>query len=69
VRVRAPKLAEAFAEVRCAVLRIAASATVANPDVEEPVRPDLHLPAVVVRIRLLDEQQQPCAVEEGVPAA
>src|SRR5204862_6353452 len=69
LRVDAQKLAEPLVKVLRAVLRISAGATVAHADVEQAVRPELQLPAVVVRIRLPDEQQLPRAVDDRVPAA
>ena len=44
------------------VLRIAAGAAVAHADVEPAVGAELELAAVVVRVRLLDEEQLPQAL-------
>src|SRR5206468_6054724 len=69
VRVDAQKLAQPLVKVLRAVLRISGAATVAHADVEQTVRPELQLPAVVVRIGLPDEQQLPRAVEERAAPA
>ena len=36
-----------------------AAAAVSHPDVEQPVRPELELAALVIRVRLVDEEELP----------
>src|SRR5919198_1153037 len=56
VRIRAQQLSEPDREVLCAVSRIARRPSVAHADVQQLVGPELQLPAVVVRVRLRDEE-------------
>ena len=56
-RVDPQQLAELHGHALRAVLRITGGASVAHPDVEEAVRVELQLAAVVVRVRLAHEQQ------------
>src|SRR2546430_4992902 len=58
VRVVPKRLAEQRVGFRRAVLRVAPRAPVAHADVEHPVGPERHEPAVVVRMRLCDEEDQ-----------
>src|SRR6185436_4098698 len=51
------ELPEQRARVLGAVLRVAARAAVAHPDPQSPVRAEGDLAAVVVRVRLPDEEQ------------
>src|SRR5262249_15850245 len=53
----AQQLAEAARKALRTVLGVAGGAAVPHPDVELAVRPELELPAVVVRVRLLDEEE------------
>src|SRR6266536_3052860 len=55
--VDAQQLAQPLARILGTVLRISCGAPVAHPDVEEAVAVELQLSPVVVRVRLIDEQQ------------
>src|SRR6185437_11840112 len=56
-RVDPQQLAELLAHALRAVARITARPAVAHPHVEQPLRVELQLAAVVVRVRLTHEQQ------------
>ena len=57
-RIDAQQLAEQFAEVQRTALRIAGGPTVAGGDVEEAVRTEHHVAAVVVGVRIGDLEQR-----------
>src|SRR4029079_17620452 len=57
VDVEREQLAQLFVQVLRPVLGIAARAAVAHANVEPAVRPERELAAVVVRVRLVDEQK------------
>ena len=73
-RVRAPDveaehLAEQAVGVLGPVLGIAARASVAHPDPQPPVGPEDEVPAVVVRVRLVDPEDLLRAPRQGSPVA
>jgi hypothetical protein len=51
------QLPEERRDVLCPVAGIAGAPAVAHPDVQEAVRPEREVPAVVVRVRLVDGQE------------
>ncbi len=59
VHVDAQELAEPRREVLRPVLRVARAAAVSHPDVELAVRPELELAALVIRVRLVDQEELP----------
>src|SRR5947207_2518073 len=57
VHIQPEELAQANAQVLCAVPGVAARAAIAHPYIQHPVRPELELATVVVRVGLPHEQQ------------
>ena len=66
--VRPQELAERGAKVLGALLGVAGGAAVAHADVQQPVGAELQLAAVVVVVRLVDEEQLLGAREDGLAA-
>src|SRR6184192_1390108 len=58
VDVDAQQLAEQRVAVLSTVLGVPARASVAHPDVQLPIGPEDHQPAIVIRVGLFDEQDQ-----------
>ena len=64
-RIDPEQLAQPLVEVLRTVPRIALGPAVAHADVEQPIRAELQLAAVVIRIGLTHEEELPCPGEVG----